>query len=316
MKFIKLIVIVLSLIVLGTTAFAQTQWPPKTVKIISGMPVGSGPDNAIRKIAAELSVKWNTNVIVDSHPGGNGAVALNAYRKEPADSFTIFYHTVDVFAVYPMLYNKPNDIKGIQPIIGLLKADMMLISGPAIKNVEQLKEAVKTNPSFGSWGVGSQAHIDGIELVKTLGGKPNHIPYKDYGMWFTDVSNGLVSFSFTTVGSGRQLEAAGKLNFLAVLSEKRDARYPNVPTISEFLGQKINYINPYMILYYKDDAPENFKNILEKDLVEVLKSSEEQLFAIGYLPWNIGVTAFRKYNQQYTADYIKHIKSNKIEILN
>jgi tripartite-type tricarboxylate transporter receptor subunit TctC len=137
-------------------------------------------------------------------------------------------------------------------------------------------------------------------------------------MWFTDVSNGLVPFSFTTVGSGRQLEAAGKLNFLAVLSEKRDSRYPNVPTISELLGQKINYINPYMIMYYKDDAPEHFKNILEKDLVDVLKSTEvvDQLSAIGFLPWNISVNTFRKYNQQYTTDYVKHIKSNKIEILN
>jgi tripartite-type tricarboxylate transporter receptor subunit TctC len=315
-SFIKLLT-VLSFGIVGAVGAAQSDgWtPPATVKIITSMPVGSGPDNALRKAAIDLSEKWKTAVVVENKPGGNGLVGMAAFNKEPAES-TIFFGTVDNLAVYPVLTNQTDNIKNIEPFMGWLKSDMMLISPPGIKTVDQLKTAMQKNAAFGSWAVGSQSHVDGIVLSNAFGATPNHVPYKDYGMWFTDVSNGLMPFSFTTVASGRQLHAAGKLNFLAVNSAKRDPRYPDVPTLDEFVGKKVNVLNPYMIFATNANLSESAKKAIQADLVEVIQSNKmtAQLDPIGYLPWVISIPEFKKFYKAYGDNYLNFLKTNKIEI--
>ena len=304
-----------ALVATSLVVSAQEAWPPKTIKIVTTMPVGSGPDNALRKAVIDLEEKWKTTVIVDNKPGGNGMVGINAFISQPAES-TIFFGTVDNLVVYPVLTGQTDVLKNFDIFMGWLKSDMMLISTPGIKTAEQLKAAMQKNSSFGSWAVGSQSHIDGIVLSNAFGATPNHIPYKDYGMWFTDVSNGLMPFSFTTVASGRQLQQAGKLNFLAVNSAKRDPRYPDVPTIDEFVGKKVNVLNPFMTFGVNPAAPESVRKRIQADLVEVIQSGTmtAQLAPIGYLPWVISQPDFKKFLKTYGDDYINFLKVNKIDI--
>lgn len=309
--------LVLALVTTGLSAVASDSetWPPKTIKIITSMPVGSGPDNALRRATIDLAEKWKTSVIVENKPGGNGLVALNAFSKEPAES-TIYFGTVDNLAIYPVLTNQSDILKHVEPFMGWLKSDMMLISPPGIKTLDQLKAGMAKNSAFGSWAVGSQSHVDGIVLSNQFGFTPNHIPYKDYGLWFTDVSNGLMPFSFTTVASARQLHAGGKLNFLAVNSAKRDPRYPDVPTLDEFVGKKVNVLNPFMTFATNPALNDATKKTIQNDLVEVIQSNKmtAALDPIGYLPWIISIQDFKKYFKTYGDNYINFLKVNKIEI--
>lgn len=300
----------------GACVQAQDAWtPPATVKFVSSMPVGSGPDNALRKVAQDLSEKWKTSVIIDNRPGGNGIVSLVAFAKDPAEA-TIYFGTVDNLAVYPIVTDQLDLLKPVDPFMGFIKADMMLVTPPGIKTLDQLKTAMQKNSAFGSWAVGSQSHVDGIALSKAFDVTPVHVPYKDYGQWFTDLSNGLMPFSFTTVASSRQLMAAGKLNYLAVISDKRDSRYPDVPTLAEFTGKKINMLNPYMVFATNASLPDNVKNQIQKDIVDILhsKKMDETLDPIGYLPWHITIPEFKKFYKTYGENYITYLKTNNIEL--
>lgn len=298
----------------STLAVAQPTMP-KTVTIITSLPVGSGPDSVIRRVAKELSAKWNSNVIIENKPGGAGIVSLNAFNNTPSDGSAIYFGTADSYSTLSYLNNRADDYNGLEPIMGMLKTDMMLITGPNIKTLEQLKQAVRKKPTFGSWGIASQAHIDGAILVKLLGANPVHVPYKDYGAWMVDISNGELPFSFTSVGSSRQLKASGKLNYLAVLGDKRDPRYPDVPTINEFLGQKMEYLNPFMIVYTKESVPTDIKAHIHSSITSAMASPDvvESLDTIGFLPWSVP-GSFNKYLQDYKSNYIKFIKTKHVEI--
>lgn len=305
----------IALVATGLAATAQDVWPPKTVKIVSSFPSGAGPDVALRKAVVLLEEKWKTNVVVENRPGGNGIVAIKAFNTEAANS-TIFFGTSNNLVVYPTVTNQLELIKNFEPFMGWLKSDHVLIAPAEIKTLDQLKAAMQKNSAFGSWAVGSQSHVNGVVFSQTFGFTPNHVPYKDNGTWFTDVANGLMPFSFTTPATGRALREAGKLNFLAVNSAKRDPRFPEVPTLEEFTGKKINLLNPYVSFVVNSTAPDHIKKTIQNDLVEVIQSSamNAQLAPIGYLPWNITIPEYKRYLKTYGDDYLTFLKTNKIEI--
>ena len=74
----QLLAAVLSVLTLGT---AHAAFPDRPVKIITSLPVGSGPDVITRKVAEQLSIKWKQPVVIENKPGGNGIVALEAFNK-------------------------------------------------------------------------------------------------------------------------------------------------------------------------------------------------------------------------------------------
>jgi tripartite-type tricarboxylate transporter receptor subunit TctC len=119
---------------LATVVTAQT-FPNKPVKIITSLPVGSGPDTISRKLAEKLSNKWGVPVVVENKPGGNGAVAFGAYADTAADGYTILSGDAGNFVGYPILYNKPEALSTIEPLTGQNMTNMMLVVAPSIKNL-------------------------------------------------------------------------------------------------------------------------------------------------------------------------------------
>jgi tripartite-type tricarboxylate transporter receptor subunit TctC len=100
----------------------------------------------------------------------------------------------------------------------------------------ELVAAAKAAPgklSFGSLGT-SSPHYLGFEWFKQLAGiRMLDVPYKGGGQVAADVMGGQVNTALIVAGNGIRLAKAGKLNALAVTSERRHAIAPEVPTIAE-----------------------------------------------------------------------------------
>jgi tripartite-type tricarboxylate transporter receptor subunit TctC len=260
---------------LATVVTAQT-FPNKPVKIITSLPVGSGPDTISRKLAEKLSNKWGVPVVVENKPGGNGAVAFGAYADTAADGYTILSGDAGNFVGYPILYNKPEALSTIEPLTGQNMTNMMLVVAPSIKNLADLKAQVKKNPTFASGGVGSPMHLEGLELASYLKADATHVPYKDYGTMWVDTSTGLVTYTFAAIGSTQKLEAAGKLKYLAIAGKNRHPDYPNVPTVNELTGQNKDFLRAWVVFYVKKNAPADAKAKLVSDISEVMQTAELQ----------------------------------------
>lgn len=305
-------IILLLLLLFNLYSVALTVDRP--VKIISFAPVGSGPDNILRKMAETLSGKWKQPVIIDNKPGGNGLIALETFSNEPRDSMSLYLGDISSVVTAPMLYKTNIPTTDLYPVLGILRANMFLIVNPKIKTLTDLIAILKEKPTYGSWGVGSSPHFLGLELAQQLGTTASHVAYRDYGQWFIDVANGELAYSFATVASSNKMIKIGKLNYLAVAAPQRDPAFPNVPTIQELTGKKIDYLRPWAAIYSKSYLSRDVNQQIAKDLTEAFNSIEVQtsLRAMDYPTGYIESDVLSKFINDETTLYTKLFKDFEV----
>src|SRR5438128_12052314 len=81
----------LALLLLSSGAFAQTNYPETTVRILVGFPAGTAPDVGARIVADKLAILWGKGVIVENLSVASGKITGEAATKPPprgGNSFT------------------------------------------------------------------------------------------------------------------------------------------------------------------------------------------------------------------------------------
>lgn len=308
MKLLKAL-LAIAVVLLGGVAQANDN----TLRIVASFPPGSGPDSLARKVAEQLSDQLNVPVIVENKPGGNGVVAMN-YALGQKDNNVILYASNDNMVVYPLLINDQNLVNKFRPLKQAMYSDLMLAVSPAVNYINALKQ--NKNISYGSWSVGSAPHILGSSFGQFLGATSSvHVPYKDYGQWFGDVSSGTLTFSFVTVGSTGPLEKSGKIKYLATAGANRNPRYPNLPTLQELTGQSF-----YGIGWAGFYVPIGTSGVREKKLKAALdqvfarKEVVEILDVLSYTYQKLSADQFRQFVQQDQKKFQEALRTNNIKL--
>jgi tripartite-type tricarboxylate transporter receptor subunit TctC len=156
----------------------------------------------------------------------------------------------------------------------VLHVAMVLAVAPGVPstNTREFIDLLKANPGkymFGSAGVGTPMHMYLEQFNREAGTSSVHVPYKTLQMIIPDVSNGVVHYSFLPF-SMVQFAKEGKMKVLGTTAIRRDAAYPEVPTLDEqglkgFEGQ-----NHYLVV-----APKG----TPKPLVDKLNSAINTVLA-------------------------------------
>jgi tripartite-type tricarboxylate transporter receptor subunit TctC len=306
----KKLIISLTLGILSIVSLAA-DFPTRPIHIITFAPVGSGPDNVMRKIAEVITANLQVPVLVDNKPGANGALAIDAFLKEPADGYQLLMTDINSMVLHQ------NDVtKDIKPLTTVLQSDMFIITSPKITSLDDLKNAVKIKGSFGSWGVASAPHLLGVEFAQNIGASAIHIPYKDYNQWFIDTSNGELTYSFATAGSANRLVKVNKLRYLAVASNRRNADLPDVPTVQELTGKPINELRPWMAFYINRATAINVESILQAEFVKAIRSESVQkaIKSFDYSPMLMPSSEASTLMQSEIALYKKLFKTYNISV--
>jgi len=264
---IKFIVSFVTLACLAISSVQAQNWPTQPVKFVLNLPAGSGPDAVMRRLADQLSQRWNQPVVIENKPGASGLIAVDYYLKNSSDNHTIYFSDAGSYMALSVLYHKEELLSQLQPVASISRTDWVVIAPTNVKNFAGVKEALKSRAYYGSWAVGSSGHVCGAEIAQAMKIPAEHVPYKDYASWYSDVSAGLVSYSCSGVGSAIQMQRAGKINFVAVTSSTRLASLPDVPTIKELLGVEIRSSGgAWLGLFVNQNMNPTIVNQLEKDL--------------------------------------------------
>ncbi len=281
---------------------AATQANTDILKIYSSFPVGSGPDTLARTVADVMERTHDIKVVIENRPGGNGAVAMAESSRQTDPNSYILFASNDNLITWPMMNKDFTLVSNFKPLTLALETELMLITGPDIKDIKQLNALV--NPSYGSWGLGSASHILGADLSRHLGIKDSvHVPYKQYNQWFVDVSNGAVPYSFATVGSTRSWQQSGSLRYMAVVSRVRNPAYPEVPTLQELTGLS-TYTFAWAAYYVPKDMSESRKQQLYQALRSAYQDTKVKniLKTLDYDYQDFEPTQFNKFiNSEETA---------------
>jgi tripartite-type tricarboxylate transporter receptor subunit TctC len=307
------------LIALALAAMSLGSWaafPTKTVKIIISLPVGSGPDLLARRATEVLSEKWNQPVVVDNRPGASGLIAMDTLLKEPADGHAVAIFSVGDIVAFPILHNRPELINNIEPLVPFFTADMMLFTSSQIKTIVELRQEIQKNPMYGSWAVGSIGHVAGAEFGSTVTPGATHVPYKEYGAWYIDTSNRVLSYGFTSPGSGNAMYRSGKIHYLAIAANRRDPNFPDVPTMRELTGENI-VAQSWLAFYVNQGVNEATKRRLETDIREAIATPRVQNMISNnyFIPLNhLSLNEFRKQIAKDKENYVTVLNKHKINI--
>lgn len=272
MKILSMLIAIVGLLFNGN--LHAENFPTQTVKIYTAMPVGSGPDVVIRKIAQQLSADWNVPVVVDAKPGGNGLVAINAMLNDNTKNHSFVFLGNDNYVLYPVLSNKKELIDQLTPVRGIMTTDLFLATNVNVSDLAAFRNQLQSSPiHYGSWGVGSAPHTSTLALLEHLNLPGTHIPYKDYNQWFPDLLTGRLTFSFVSPGSSSKYEAAKKIKYLATTSSTRNPKYPDVPTTREAFGISI-VSGAWSAIFVDQSTPPDTIEFIGKSVFRALHTKE------------------------------------------
>ena len=222
--------------VLPLTALAQA-FPVKPVRVVTQFAPGSGGDLAVRITAAFMGENLGQPVVVENRAGGGGMVAAESVARSAADGYTLLAATPATQVMRVFMANTSFDpVKDFQPITLVSQSMAAIIAHPSFPagNMAELVAYARKNPgkiSYGTSGVGSEHHISAEQISLLAGINMVHVPYKSGFQAMNDVISGQMPISFSITGPVLGPARAGKLKIIAVVSDQRYARLPDVGTV-------------------------------------------------------------------------------------
>jgi tripartite-type tricarboxylate transporter receptor subunit TctC len=232
----------LSPIALGAArAQGGAGWAPsKPVRLIVAYPPG-GPTDAIARIVAnDLGKSLGQPVVVENPSGASGAIGTrNAALAEP-DGHTITLGNNQTHGNNMFMLKDPgyDAIKDFAPLAGVGAFEHVFVVSKKFgaKSVQEVIARAKDKPgaiNYGSTGIGSGSHLSTELFMARTGIKMTHVPYRGAAPLVTDLLNGTIDISNSTLASVFKHIEAGALPALAIGSPKRNAKLPNLATLEE-----------------------------------------------------------------------------------
>ena len=309
-----------TLTLLGSTVSAQT-WPAKPVRIMVGASAGGGTDVIARMLAERFGESLKQSFIVENRPGASNTIAADLTAKAPADGYTLLLATNTGQAIAPHLIKLAFDpLKDLQPVGLVVVVPNVLLVNTTVpaSTVAELVSLMKAKPEafrYASSGVGSTQHLAGEAFDLLAGTKGIHVPYKGSSQAHLDLIGGQVEMMFDTTSSSMPHIKSGKLKPLAVMSGKRSAQLPEVPTLAEagFPGFEMT---TWYGLYATGGTPRPIIEQLHAELKRVLATPEvkAKLAGLGGEIGNLGIDEFGAFNRSDYERFGKLIKDANVKV--
>ena len=226
---------------------AQDPFPNRPITFIVPWPAGGTADESMRAIGSSLSKNLGVSVVIENKPGASGILGVNHLLSSKPDGYTIGQIPLAVTRYAHMgtvNFNPITDITYLGRTAGLTFG-LVVNSSSSIKTFDEYITYAKLNPgklSYGSTGIGTSTHVYMEDIAYQMGIKLNHVPFKGGSDNLNAIlGNHTDSMMDSSVWLPHVL--SGKLRLLAVFTEKRIDKFPNVPTMAE-LGVNISGTAP------------------------------------------------------------------------
>ena len=232
---------------LALPAFAA--FPDKTIRIVVTFAAGGASDIVARVIGEQLGKKLGQAVIVDNKPGAGGSIGGLAVVQSPADGYTLMLSNSTPVSIGPFALEKqPYDpLADFTHIASIGTAPCVVMANPSagINTIVDLENAARKAEKgagpmqFGSGGPASIGHIYGELMVRSMGIKMAHVPYRGGAPMTTDLIAGIIPIGIDVVTAFVPYFKSGQIRPLAVTSAQRSPLVPDVPTVVEFGYRKL-----------------------------------------------------------------------------
>jgi tripartite-type tricarboxylate transporter receptor subunit TctC len=222
----------------GWCANARAQSAPTLVSLVVPFAPGGGADQLAREFAnAAQALMPGTTFVIDNKPGANGAIANRHVARQKPDGATFLLGTSSTHALGPLLTRSDVDpVADFSPATLLAETSTawaVSATSPWRTLDDAIAVARKAPVTYGTFGVGSSAHLYGLILAGATGAKLEHVPYKGSSQAISDLLAGHVESVLLTTSALDAMTKHGRTRVLAVSGEARTRILPDIPTFKE-----------------------------------------------------------------------------------
>jgi tripartite-type tricarboxylate transporter receptor subunit TctC len=278
----------LALSALEPDAFAQN-YPARPVKILVPVGAGGANDTSTRLIAQKLSESLGQQFYVENLVGAGGNIAMAAAARAAPDGYTAI-SVATSFVINSSLYARVSydPVKDFVPVSLMCSTATVIVVHPSMpaKNLKELVAVTKANPgkySYASAGTGTPAHLAGELFKHAYGLDITHVPFTGGNPAMNSTVGGHTPISFPALSTAAPYVRAGTLRAMAVMSAKRSALMPDVPTMAEEGGsdQEADVI---VGLLLPAGTSKEVVDLLHREIVKALSLTDvrERLQALGF----------------------------------
>lgn len=266
-------------------------YPSRAIKIIVPYAPGGGADSFARLAAPDLEKILGAQLVIENLSGANTAIGAQSLARSKPDGYTLMFTTDSTSVANPLLYKaltyNPDELVPVGTLNEVALGIVVANNAP-FKSFKELVEYTKThkgNLAYGSYGLGSQAHMMGEAYNKVTGSNLVHVPYKGSAPAVTDVMAGQVLFTFPALITVRGNIQGEKIRMLAVTSSTRLPSLPDVPTFKE-LGYEKMSVGAWYGYFAPKDTPAAVIKTFNDALATLLKDKAfvEKLTERGAIP--------------------------------
>ncbi|GAA5235627.1 tripartite tricarboxylate transporter substrate binding protein [Verticiella sediminum] len=299
---------------LGAAAAAFAAWPlahasnypERPIRFIVPFNPGGGTDISARIVAEKLSGRLGQPIIIENRGGAAGLMGTAAGANADPDGYTFVFSLSTSLLINQFLFEKmPYDPqKDLVMVSQIATAPVVLAVHPSVpvNTGPELIAYIRQNQgklSYGSWGVGSYAHLGGAYMSEVTKADMSHVPYKGEAAMLQDMLGGLVPMAFASAMGVKPHADTGRLKIIGTTGRTRMAVLPDTPTLYEQGLQDDAYsIVGWVGLAAPAKTPPEIVQRVSQEVAAVLAVDEvRERFA------TMGFTALGNTPEQFAANY-------------
>lgn len=316
-------IIALSLSLLGGIVDAQAQgYPTRNITIISNYPPAGGVDITGRIVAAELQKRFGQSVVVEDKPGATGTIGAGLVAHSTPDGYTILVTANPAITIVPFMTKVNYDpLKDLIPIAKVAIAPTILVV-PADSPLQTLKDFVEAarQPDkkvlVGVPGVGSAGQIELALLNNMTKANIGTVPYRGATFIVTDVLGHQITAGAAAVPAMAAQIRSGKMRGLAVVASTRSSILPDVPTVQDALGLRLDGFPTWYGFFAPAGTPQPVIARLETEMLAIMKDPAvvEKMKKLGNDILLTGSKAFAAENETEIGLLKRALKETNVSI--
>lgn len=285
-------------------------YPEKPVSYL--IPFGAGGESSIAARLQQSFFKQLTgqDLVISYRPGGGGAVMWDEINNLPGDGHSIVGINLPHIVLQPLLGAKYKT-RDITPVfIFHYTPDAVVVADDSpFDTLDDLIEFARENPGklvFSGSGRGSANHLAQIRFDKLAGIQTTYSPYKGTAASISALLQGKAdaSWGYTTVG----MTYPDDVRLLAVATEERHPRFPDVPTIREKGFEIID--GAYRGIAVPKSTPKKTRLALSNLFEKINKdpAMRQEMEDRGFAPVDIPYAKVAEFIKARTVEYLTHAK--------
>lgn len=215
-------------------------YPTRDIEFIAAYAAGSNTDNFAR-LAAKFGEKYvGKPIVVVNKPGGGGALGFSTLAGAKPDGYTLGLLSNAVIAQPYLLkgvtFNYKTSFRLISQIDYSAQGIAVVKGGPFDIPLKELVKKAKEKPETIKVGIGgtwTAQDFVRVILEEEAGVKFLVVPFPGASEVVPALLGKHIDFFVGPSAEWAALYKGGKMNVLAVSTEQRDPRFPEVPTFKE-----------------------------------------------------------------------------------